>query len=359
MNPRQILLNPGPVTLSDRVRAAMVKPDLCHREKEFATLCLEILAMIGHVYAEAKDFQPVMLTGSGTSAVEAMLQSFASASKKTLVVANGVYGERMATMLTRQGKPFELIKGDWVRGIDLEAAESILKKDASSFSAIATVHHETTTGRLNDFRPLALLGEKHGIPLMVDAVSSFAAEDIDFHNLSAVAATGNKCLHSIPAISFVLAKKDILAAGKSEARSLYLDLFEYYKAQKNGFSPFTQSVQGVYALHEALREFQDLGGQKARLKTYLARRDAVLALLESIGVKTLIPREAFSSYLTSFLIPAGKDYDRLHDALKDAGYTIYAGQGNFSGQIFRIATMGDIRQNEMDDLLTLLKRHLT
>lgn len=359
MNSRQILLNPGPVTLSDRVRAAMAKPDLCHREKEFATLCLEILAMIAKIYPAATEFQPVMLTGSGTSAVEAMLQSFASTAKKTLIVANGVYGERMATMLTRQGKPFELIKGDWVRGIDLEAAENILKKDASSFAAIATVHHETTTGRLNDFRPLARLGEKHGIPLMVDAVSSFAAEDIDFHNLSAVAATGNKCLHSIPAISFVLAKKDLLAAGKSEAKSLYLDLFEYYKAQKNGFSPFTQSVQGVYALHEALKEFEESGGQKARLAMYIRRRDLVLGLLESIGVKTLIPRETFSSYLTSFLIPAGKDYDTLHDALKAAGYTIYAGQGNFSGQIFRIATMGDIRQNEMETLLDLLKRHLT
>lgn len=359
MNQRQILLNPGPVTLSDRVRAAMTKPDLCHREKEFATLCLEILDMISKVYPGAKEFQPVMLTGSGTSAVEAMLQSFAPAAKKTLIVANGVYGERMATMLTKQGKPFELIKGDWVKGIDLEAAENILNKDASSFAAIATVHHETTTGRLNDFRPLAKLGAKVGLGLMVDAVSSFAAEDIDFDNLTAVAATGNKCLHSIPAISFVLAKKDLLDSGKSEAKSLYLDLFEYYKAQKNGFSPFTQSVQGVYALHEALREFQDLGGQTARLKTYLSRRDAVLDLLASIGVKTLIPRDTFSSYLTSYIVPPGKDYDKLHDALKAAGYTIYAGQGNFSGQIFRIATMGDIRQNEMDQLLALLKTHLT
>lgn len=359
MNDRQILLNPGPVTLSDRVRAAMMKPDLCHREKEFSALCLEILAMISEVYPGAKDFKPVMLTGSGTSAVEAMLQSFASPAKKTLIVANGVYGERMATMLTKQGKPFELIKGDWVKGIDLEAAENMLKKDASSFSAIATVHHETTTGRLNDFRPLAQLGAKFGIPLMVDAVSSFAAEDMDFHNLLAVAATGNKCLHSIPAISFVLAKKDLLDSGKSEARSLYLDLFEYYKVQKNGFSPFTQSVQGVYALHEALKEFFDLGGQKARKALYEKRRDAVLNLLESIKVQTLIPRETFSSYLTSFLVPQGKSYDALHDALKDAGYTIYAGQGNFSGQIFRIATMGDIRQNEMDDLLNLLKTHLT
>lgn len=352
---REILLNPGPVTLSDRVRAALQRSDLCHREKEFASLSLEILEMIGKIYPQAKDFRPVLLTGSGTAAVEAMLQSFASASKKTLIVANGVYGERMATMLTKQGKPFELIKGEWTEGLNLKAAEAALAASPGAYSAVATVHHETTTGRLNDISPLAALAEKFSVPVLVDAVSSFAAEDLDFKNVLAVAATGNKCVHAIPAISFVLARTDVLEAGKSEARSLYLDLFEYYKAQKTGFSPFTQSVQGIYALHEALREFFDLGGQKARLKTYRDRRDSVLDRLAAAGVKTLIDRGAFSSYLTSFLLPEGRDYDALHDTLKAEGYTIYAGQGNFSGKIFRIAVMGDIRTDEMNKLLQLLK----
>jgi len=352
---REILLNPGPVTLSERVRGALLRSDLCHREKEFAMLSLQILEMVGKVYPEATDFQPVLLTGSGTAAVEAMLQSFASATKKTLIVANGVYGERMATMLTRQGKPFELIKGEWTEGLNLKATEAALVAAPAAYAAIATVHHETTTGRLNDLAPLAELGTKHGVPLLIDAVSSFAAEDISFKNVLAVAATGNKCVHAIPAISFVLARRDVLEKGQSEARSLYLDLFEYYKAQKTGFSPFTQSVQGIYALHEALNEFFDLGGQKARLKTYHDRRDKVLDTLASVGVKTLIDRNAFSSYLTSFLLPEGRDYDLLHDKLKAEGYTIYAGQGNFSGKIFRIAVMGDIRPEELDKLLQLLK----
>jgi 2-aminoethylphosphonate-pyruvate transaminase len=355
---REILLNPGPVTLSERVRTALMKPDLCHREKEFATLCLDILKMISQVYPEAKDFQPVMLTGSGTSAVEAMLQSFSPVNKKSLIAANGVYGERMATMLARQGKPFNLIQGDWTQGLDLAAIEAHLKNDAPNYHAILTVHHETTTGRLNPIEPIAALGKKYGIPVMVDAVSSFAAEDIPFDNVLAVAATGNKCLHSIPAISFVLARRDLLDAGVSEAKSLYLDLFEYYKAQKSGFSPFTQSVQGVYALHEALKEFFDLGGMAKRRAEYRKRRDTVIDLLASLGVKTLVPRDAFSSYLTSFLMPDGKSYETLHDDLKGNGFTIYAGQGNFSGKIFRIAVMGDIHANDMELLLNLLKRNL-
>ena len=84
----------------------------------------------------------------------------------------------------------------------------------------------------------------------------------------------------------------------------------------------------------------------------------MLDLLQSLGVKTLIARDTFSSYLTSFLMPEGKSYDALHDNLKENGFTIYAGQGNFSGKIFRIAVMGDIRENEMESLLKLLRQNL-
>lgn len=356
---RQILLNPGPVTLSARVRAALQRPDLCHREQEFANLCLEILAMLKQVYPAAREFSPVLLTGSGTAAVEAMLQSFASTEKKTLVVANGVYGERMAAMLARQHKPFELIKGEWTEPLNLVAVEAALSNAPQSYAAIATVHHETTTGRLNAVGELCLFAEKYGVPVMLDAVSSFAAEDIGFRNLLAVAATGNKCLHAIPAISFVLARTEVLEQGKSAAQSLYLDLFEYYKAQKSGFSPFTQSVQGIYALHEALREFFDLGGTAARREIYQSRTAAVLDTLTAVGVKTLIPRTDFSSYLTSYLLPEQKNYPDLHDALKREGYTIYAGQGNFQGKIFRIATMGDIHDRELAKLLELIRKFFT
>jgi aspartate aminotransferase-like enzyme len=96
-----ILLNPGPVTLSPRVRRALAGgEDLCHREPEFYALTSEVLRSLEAVH-DAAGYRAVMLTGSGTCAVEAMLSTFALRDRATLVVANGVYGERMAEMLAR------------------------------------------------------------------------------------------------------------------------------------------------------------------------------------------------------------------------------------------------------------------
>ena len=101
------LLNPGPVTLTPRVRAALGRPDLCHREPEFAALQNDLRQRLLRVYegAEAR-YSAVLITGSGTAAVEAMVGSLVPRGGRALVVVNGVYGERIAAMLDAQGKTF-------------------------------------------------------------------------------------------------------------------------------------------------------------------------------------------------------------------------------------------------------------
>ncbi|MCL1817384.1 MAG: aminotransferase class V-fold PLP-dependent enzyme, partial [Spirochaetaceae bacterium] len=242
-NRPMILLNPGPVTISERVRASLMEEDLCHREPEFAQLVLDIRKRITAVYEGCAGYEALLLSGSGTCAVEAMLQSFAPRGGKTLVVANGIYGERMAAMLKAQGKPHTLLKGPWPEAVNLAAAEEELKKDPA-ITHVAAIHHETTTGRLNDCAALGELCGKYGKGFFVDAVSSFAGDEIrcaDW-NISALAATANKCVHGIPGICFALARRDLLEAGASEASCLYLDLYKMYAEQKSGFSPFTQAT---------------------------------------------------------------------------------------------------------------------
>ena len=153
-----------------------------------------------------------MLTGSGTSAVEAMLASFAPCDTATLVVANGVYGERMAKMLAVQGKPHHLSNSGWGEApIDMQAVEALLDEH-SDISHIVSVHHETTTGRLNDLTALGELCTQRKLPLLLDCVSSFGAEaiDVDAWNVHALAGTANKCLQGVPGISFVLARKSTM-----------------------------------------------------------------------------------------------------------------------------------------------------
>jgi 2-aminoethylphosphonate-pyruvate transaminase len=353
------LLNPGPVTLTARVRAALTGPDLCHREPEFAALQREVRARVERVYPEAAEhYAAILLTGSGTAAVEAMVGSCVPRDGHALVVANGVYGDRNAQMLAAQSKRATLVAADWTAGIDLAGADRALTADPS-ITHVLCVHHETTTGRLNDIAALGALCVKHQRPMLLDAVSSFAGEDIRFAewNLEACAATANKCVHGVPGISFVLVRKATLAARPSGATSVYLDLWRHWKEQPGGWSPFTQSVHVVYALREALAELEDEGGWAARHATYARRSARVRGALAELGVHTFLAEGpgVYSSILTSFVQPPTLSYDALHDGLKARDFVIYAGQGPYSGKMFRIAVMGALGESDIDDLVRGLR----
>lgn len=348
------LLNPGPVSLTERVRNALLREDLCHREQEFAELQKDVRARLERVYPEAAEgYVAVMLTGSGTAAVEAMVGSLVPRDGRALVVANGVYGERMAAMLSAQGKRYETVATDWTRDIDLAGVERVLSLDPS-ITHVLSVHHETTTGRLNDIAGLGALCKRFGKPLLLDGVSSFGGEDIRFEewNLEACAATANKCLHGVPGVSFALVRKGVFEQRSSGATSVYLDLWRHWKEQRGGWSPFTQSVHCVYALQEALRELDDEGGWRARHDRYAKRAAQVRACLTELGVESFLPdgAQASSAILASYRVPPGHDYDALHDGLKDRGFVIYAGQGPYQGKMFRIAVMGALGPEDIASL---------
>lgn len=351
------LLNPGPVTLTERVRRAFAAPDTCHREPEFAELVLRVKSKIAAIYDDVKDaYVPVLLTGSGTAAVESMLSSLTFRGGKTLIVANGVYGERAAMMLEAQGKEFTLVKGHWEKALDLRTAETHLA--AGGYTHIFTVHHETTTGRLNDVGALGAIAKKYDVPMLLDAVSSFAGEEIRFAdwNLEACAATANKCIHGVPGIAFVLAHKSAFTR-KTGASSVYLDLFRYEKEQRTGFSPFTQATHCMFALEEALDELRDAGGWQARKAHYRSLTSQVVVACAKLDVPLLLGDVGwYSSMLTSYKLPAGITYEQVHASLKNDGFVIYAGQGNFQGAIFRIAVMGDLNTDDMDRLAEGLTR---
>lgn len=334
------------------VRAALAGEDVCHREPEFKALVARVREKIQTVYG-AKHV-PVLVGGSGTAAVETMLSVIAPA-ETSLVVANGVYGERMAAMLKAQGKRHEMVSSPWTSGMDIAAAEKLI--ESGKFGHVVAVHHETTTGRLNDVGALGAICKRAGVPLLVDAVSSFAGESIlwDEWNIEAAAATANKCIHGAPGVSFVLVREEALAR-PSGATSVYLDLHRHAADQAKGSTPFTLPTHVTFALDVALDELAATGGWKSRHATYAARSNRVRSALKELGVGYLLDDgQAYGATLTSFRLPEGKTYEALHARLKSDGFVIYAGQGKFDGAIFRIAVMGEITERDLDELVGSLR----
>ncbi|KVX91035.1 2-aminoethylphosphonate aminotransferase [Burkholderia ubonensis] len=345
-----LLLNPGPVTLTERVRLSLLQPDLCHRESEFFDLQDEARARLVAAYGlDPAEWAAVLMTGSGTAAVESMIAALVPQGGKLLVIENGVYGERIAQIATQYAIAHEVLEHEWMQAPDL--AQIAARLDAGGFSHVAVIHHETTTGRLNDLGAIADVCRARGVKLLVDGVSSFGAEAIDFAggDIDAVAATANKCLHGVPGAAFVIVRRSALAQAAS--RTYYLDLGRLAKLQDQRNTPFTPSVHAYYALVEALREFDEAGGWRARHARYKALADQAQAGLAARGMPLVLPEGASSVVLRAYRLPQGVTYEQLHDGLKARGFVIYAGQGGLSKELFRISTMGAIEAADVERLL--------
>jgi 2-aminoethylphosphonate-pyruvate transaminase len=345
-----LLLNPGPVTLTERVRNSLLRTDLCHREPEFFDLQDEARTRLVAAYElDPAEWTAVLMTGSGTAAVESMIAGLVPEGGRLLVVENGVYGDRIAQIATQYGIEHEVLKYEWMQAPDTDAIVRMI--DEKAFSHVAIIHHETTTGRLNPLDALSRACAERGVGLLVDGVSSFGAEAIDFDGggIVAVAATANKCLHGVPGAAFVIARRDALA--KAASRTYYLGIARLAKLQDARNTPFTPSVHAYYALVEALREFEDEGGWRKRHARYAALAEQVRAGFAALGIESALPADESSVVLRAYRLPAGTSYETLHDALKAKGFVIYAGQGGLSKTLFRISTMGALDASDMDRLI--------
>jgi len=343
-----ILLNPGPVNVSPRVTAALGRGDLCHREPEFGALLASIRLRLLQAFAPAGGFTAIVLSGSGTAALEAAVTSVLSPHGRLVVVANGVYGERIAAMAAAARLAHTVVEGDWTAPPDLDAVERALS--APDVEAVAVVHHETTTGLRNPVAEVGRLARAHGKLLLVDSISGLAGDPLDVEEADLVVGTANKCIQGLPGMAFVLVREAVIERLLTyPRRSLYLSLATYHEAEV----PFTPAVQVAYALDEALCELLD-EGVAARIGRHAAAANLLRAGFERRGLRFVLPPELRSNSITALWLPPGQRYVELHDGLKARGFVIYEGQGRLQRDIFRVANMGHLRTADFERFLGAL-----
>lgn len=355
-----ILLNPGPVNVSPRVRqAAFDSPDLCHREPEYSDLQEAIRTLLLEAFAvTAEEYTSVLLTGSGTAAVEAMVTSAVSPGGRLLVIQNGVYGERIRDMARAHRIAHNVVACQPTERPDLDLVRRSLKADR--YDALAMVHHETTTGLLNDAAAMAGLCREFGVRLLLDAVSSLGGEMVDFPSLlpDAAACTANKCIQGLPGVSFVLVRRSLMdSMAKHPARTEYLHLPRHHREQERRSTPYTPAIQAAFALRAALEELgeETVAGRVARY----ARASSIMRQgLTELGFEILVPAALRSTTVSTVVLPPRGDlsYPRLHDALKSEGFVIYAGLGHSKDELFRVAAMGAVPEQEYRRFVEAVRR---
>lgn len=358
---RNILLTPGPATTKDSVKYAQVVPDICPREAEFGELMTFICTELTRIVAHPKQFTTVLFGGSGTAAVESILSSVVG-DGTLLIVNNGAYGKRMCEIAEAYGLHFEAFNSSPEKGIDLIALEKRIHDSTRKITHLAVVHHETTTGLLNDIESIGHICQKNQIELIVDAISSFAAIPIQLKrtNIHFLAASSNKNLQGMAGVAFVIADQGKLEhVQHNQPRNYYLNLYAQYQFfSQTSQMRFTPPVQTLYALKQAILELKQEGIVN-RYNRYVKSWETLTAGITRLGLNHIVSKQHHSKLITAIREPncPGYDFNRMHDYFYNQGYTIYPGKLKQS-KTFRIANIGDIDHEDIQAFLRLLENYL-
>lgn len=339
-----ILLTPGPLTTSMRVKQAMLR-DWGSRDEAFVALNGRVLADIAKIAGCDESYAVVPLQGSGTYAVEAMIATLAPVDGRTLVLVNGAYGRRIVEICRRLGRDHAVYEVGENETHDMAVLGRRLARDPG-IEAVAAVHCETTSGLLNPLEAIADVVAGAGRALLVDSMSGFGALPVDAGRLgfAALAASANKCLQGAPGMAFVICRKDDLAAAKGRSSSLVLDLeHQHRQMMADGQWRFTPPTHVIAALGEALDELGEEGGPDARFRRYSANCDALVSGMRELGFTPVLPRSLQAPVIVSFFEPqeAWFDFATFYDLLRRRGFAIYAGKMK-QGGTFRIGTIGAV-----------------
>ena len=340
---RTLLLTPGPLTTSDATRRAMDR-DWGSRDAGFIAMSERVrhrLAALAHGEAT---HAAVPLQGAGSFAVEAAIGTLVPRDGKLLVLVNGAYGRRAAEMAARMGRAVATLDCAEDQAIDPAALAAALDTDPA-VTDVLLVHLETTSGLLNPLDAIAAAVEASGRRLLVDAMSSFGAVPIDVRRVrcSAVMASANKCLESVPGLAFVIAETAHLAAMAGNSPGISLDLHaQWLGFEATGQWRFTPPTHVVAALDSALDQLDAEGGVAARGARYARHRDLLVQGLARLGFRIYLPPALQGPAIVTVLDPGGWfRFDALQQALHDQGIVLYPGKLTREPS-FRIGCIGAI-----------------
>ncbi|MGD0835732.1 MAG: aminotransferase class V-fold PLP-dependent enzyme [Polyangia bacterium] len=355
--PRYTLFNPGPVVTSAGVKAALVHYDVCHRDEDYSGVVRRLQQKLRPVFGASDAHDMLLITGSGTAAMEMAVASVVPEGKKILTIDNGAFGERLAEIARLHGIPAITLTCPWGSLPDPAALEAALAADPD-IAVVAMVHHETSVGVVNPVGAVGRLCRERGVTLVVDAVSSLGAEDIDVvrDNIDVCLSSANKCLHSVSGVSFVCVAPQVWARIADIApRVYYLDLKRYRRyLTQVAQTPFTPSVSSFFALEKALDELGEQGGVHARRETYRRRNLLIRRVLTDLGFQSFTNTGRESHTIVTMRVPDQLSVDALYSRMKERGFIIYHCKGALRERYVQIANMGELSDATIDAFLGAL-----
>ena len=342
MQDKLTLMIPGPTPVPETVLKAMGRHPIGHRSGEFQAIVRRTTEQLKWLHQTSGDV--LVITGSGTAAMEAGIINTLSRGDKVICGDNGKFGERWVKVARAYGLDVDVIKAEWGQPLDPEAFRAALEADtAKAIKAVILTHSETSTGVINDLETIAGHVKVHGTALtLADCVTSLGAADVpmDAWGLDVVASGSQKGYMLPPGLSFVaMSDRAWKAYESSDLPKFYLDLGPYRKTAAKDSNPFTPAVNLYFGLEAALDMMQK-EGLEAIFARHARHRSAAQAGMKAIGMP-LFAAEGYGSPAITAVAPEGIDAEKLRKAVKEKFDILLAGgQDHLKGQVFRIGHLG-------------------
>lgn len=338
-----LVMVPGPTNVPERVMNAMLTPIINHRSDDFRNLYETIVSKTKQVFQTENDI--ILLTASGTGAVEASVINMIKKGDNVVVPVNGEFGNRLADLIDAWGGHTIRVKSEFGENPPYEAIEEAFEKN--EVKAAYAVYNETSTG--TTLRYLQKIGElcsRKGSFFIADAVSILGGDElpVDKWNIDICVTASQKALAAPPGVSPL----SISGRAKRYLKSnppptQYFNLARYFKYFEENFeTPFTPALPLFFAFNEALDIVLEEGLDN-RIRRHAICADAFYSSLSTIGFEPFAKLDARSNVVIALNYMDGMDDTKFRSLLSKQFKVLLAGGfGKLKGKVFRIGCMGEV-----------------
>lgn len=343
---------PGPTTVPERVRAALASPVLNHRGPEFAEILAETSGLLRKVAGTSNEI--LLFACSGTGMMEASLANVLAPGDKALVIANGQFAERFATIAKALGGDADTIDVPWGHAVDKDILATRLA--AGDYRAVVSVHNESSTGAVADLAEIGAVVRATPALLIVDSVSGLGGIEMkqDEWGVDILLGASQKAFMCPPGLGLASVSEKAWRAIDTDAgrARFYWDFRKARDAAVKGQTAFTAAVSIAVGLREALRMIFEEG-----LPEVLARHrrlgDALRQGGRALGLSIFTKSPLLSDTVAVFDVPDGLDGGAIVRHMYERYGTVIAGARNkLAGKVIRFGTMGHI--DDADIVVDLL-----
>jgi len=346
---RPRLMIPGPIEFTDEVMAEMARPTPSHVDSAFIETFGQALEDLRSVFLAGPDYQPFILAGSGTLAMDSAVTNLVEPGDRALVVDTGYFSQRMADILRRYGAQVDALSAAPGETISAEQLKQHLA-DNDAYDVVAITHVDTSTGVLTDARGLTAASKEAGALVILDGVCAAAAEEmrqVDW-GVDVYLTASQKAIGTPPGLALLTASPAALAKWRGRTHPVgsyysdwgyWLPIMQAYEARKVGYFG-TPAVNLVMALGVSLRQILDEGMDQAFAR-HVRLSNAVKAGIAAMGMTQLPTDISHAAHtLTCPCYPEGIDASFLRFVREEGAILAGGLHPAVKSKYFRIGHMG-------------------